>query len=250
MSKQAVPEFYVGYAPAPPRLARFLAGVTLIVLASAYLLALALGSQVQERGGGRFVGDTRATGVLLNAPYPLLLLPPSPDFPQGRTLLIAGGGKNGVGAIAEKMNGGLVEIRGFGLKRGSLDMIVADDASNIQPVSGASAPSRQEPVSLGRFSIAGEICDGKCYAGGMRPGTGLAHKACANLCIVGEQPAVFATQAPVQGQSFLLLAGKDGGLPPPVLYNYTGLPAVLEGEVVRLGDLLIFRADWPTLRRQ
>ena len=84
----------------------------------------------------------------------------------------------------------------------------------------------------------------------MRPGTGLAHKACANLCIAGDQPAVFSAVRPVNGASFLLLAGPDGGLPPKSLYDYVALPVELEGELVRYGDLHVFKVDWSKVVRQ
>ena len=243
------PEFFVGYADAPPALARYLIKVIFSMLAGSFLLALVIGYGVQDRSGGRYSGDARATGVLFNMPYPVLRMPPSPGHPQGHAVLVAGGGKNGAAALVEKAMGRVVDLRGFALKRGTLDMIVVDDESQMEPAA-APLPLFGAPVSLGRFRIAGEICDGKCYPGGMRPGTGLAHKACANLCITGGQPAVFAIQTPLEGQSFLLLADKDGGLPPPVLYDHTALPVELDGEVMRAGDLLIFRADWSTITKQ
>ncbi len=243
------PEFFTGYGEVPPLLSRFLAKVIGCFLGSSFLLALVLGLGVQERGDGRYSGDIRATGVLFNLPYPVLRLLPTPDRQQGHTMLVAGEGKVGAGDFADSAMGQVVELKGFALKRGTLDMIVVDAQSPIQPVA-APLPLFGAPVAIGRYRLVGEICDGKCYPGGMRPGTGLAHKACANLCIVGKQPAIFATQSPVEGQSFLLLANVDGSLPPPILYDHTALPVELEGEVVRVGDLLIFHADWSTIRKQ
>ncbi len=243
------PEFFTGYGEVPPALSRFLVKVIVGLLASSFVLALMLGLGVQDRGDGRYSGEIRATGVLFNLPYPVLRLLPTAADPQGHTMLVAGGGKIGAGDIADKAKGRVVELRGFGLKRGTLDMIVVDEESQVQPAA-APLPLFGAPVLIGRYLIAGEICDGKCYPGGMRPGTGLAHKACANLCIIGRQPAIFAAQSPIEGQSFLLLANKDGALPPPVLYDHTALPVEIEGEVMRAGDLLIFHADWSTLRKQ
>lgn len=77
----------------------------------------------------------------------------------------------------------------------------------------------------------------------MKPGTGLAHKACANLCISGGVPPVFVSTAPVDGHIFFLLASKDGGPMPAGLLDKTGVQVVLEGNIERRDDLLIFKVD-------
>lgn len=77
----------------------------------------------------------------------------------------------------------------------------------------------------------------------MKPGTGLSHKACANLCISGGVPPVFVSTAPVDGHIFFLLASKDGGPMPAGLRDKTALPVVLEGKVERRDNLLIFKVD-------
>jgi hypothetical protein len=99
------------------------------------------------------------------------------------------------------------------------------------------------PVPLGRWRITGEICDGKCYSGSMRPGNGLAHKACANFCILGGVPPVFVSTAPVEGTSFMLLGDTAGGPLPDRLYDLVALRVQLEGELERRGDLLVFKVD-------
>jgi hypothetical protein len=77
----------------------------------------------------------------------------------------------------------------------------------------------------------------------MRPGTGLAHKACANLCLAGGIPPVFVSSQAVEGSEFLLLAGPDGGPLPGWLYDRTAVLLSIEGDIERRGDLLIFRVD-------
>ena len=97
--------------------------------------------------------------------------------------------------------------------------------------------------SLGRWKLAGEICDGKCLAGAMQPGRGLAHKACANLCLIGGIPPVFVSSKPVMGEEFLLVAGPDGKVMPQSLYDYVGQFIEVEGEIERRGDMLVFKID-------
>jgi hypothetical protein len=84
----------------------------------------------------------------------------------------------------------------------------------------------------------------------MRPGTGLAHKACANLCISGGQPPVFASTGTVDGTSFFLLADRNGGPVPDAVYHLVALPVDLEGEVERIDNMLIFKVDWEKLARR
>ena len=100
-----------------------------------------------------------------------------------------------------------------------------------------------EPEPLGRWKLAGEICDGKCMTGGMRPGRGLAHKACANLCISGGVPPVFVSTQPVEGSEFLMISVPDGGPLPQVVYDRMAQFVSLEGEITRHGDLLVLAID-------
>ena len=93
---------------------------------------------------------------------------------------------------------------------------------------------------LGRWKLTGEICDGKCLAGAMRPGRGLAHRACANLCLVGGVPPVFVSSAPIDDEEFLLIGGPDGGPLPAAMLEYTALYISVEGRIERRGGMLVF----------
>lgn len=237
------PEFYVGYVPRPgPATLRFAAIAAALLLAGAGLLAFALGSLVADPGNGGYGDEVSLTGVVEMRPYPMLRLPsPSPGVP-GRAVLLSGDGKFGVAARAAELAGGGVTAKGFPLKRGDLDMLTLSLPDGLQPASASSPPGAATP--LGRWRINGEICDGKCYAGAMRPGSGLAHKACANLCISGGVPPVFVSAAPVEGRRFLLLADADGGPIPQTALDLVAIPLDLEGLLERRDDLLILRVDW------
>ena len=117
--------------------------------------------------------------------------------------------------------------------------------NGISAVEGAASKQTREP--LGRWKLAGEICDGKCLAGAMRPGRGLAHKACANLCLLGGVPPVFVSTQEVDGSEFLLITGPDGDALPKSAYDYVAQFITVEGDVERRGDLLVFRMDPDTL---
>ncbi|ODN72598.1 hypothetical protein [Methylobrevis pamukkalensis] len=186
----------------------------------------------------------RLTGILETRPYPILRVPAAGDAPA-RAIMLAGSGKFGVADRAQPLAGTAVEAGGIFVRRGDLDMLLVGGGRNDLRAAEAPAAPPPPPAAepLGRWRLTGEICDGKCLAGAMKPGTGLAHKACANLCISGGVPPVFASTAPVAGHLFFLLASEDGGPMPAALLDRTGVPVVLEGTVERRDDLLIFRVS-------
>ena len=209
--------------------------LTLLLFAG---LALALGSVVNDPGGGDFAGDKDLTGVIVAEPYPLLVLDPDAAHPNGHAILLSGGGKRGIQEQAAALNGKRVRATGAGFKRGTIDMIVG---VALQPAAG---PAPQPAITpLGTWRLTGEICDGKCVSGVMRPGNGLAHKACANVCISGGVPPVLVTTAPVAGAGFLLMGDQDGHALPDTFRDHTGIPQRMDGAVARIADVLIFRTD-------
>jgi hypothetical protein len=145
-----------------------------------------------------------------------------------------------------------VEATGFVIRRGDIEMLQLGGDPGLRPVgpppavvSPAMVPRAvmPPPVPLGRWRLVGEICDGKCWTGAMRPGAGIAHRACAGLCLTGGLPPVLVTTGPVAGSSFLLLAGADGGPVTGGLARLAGLRIRLDGHIERRADLLVLRAD-------
>jgi hypothetical protein len=189
-------------------------------------------------------GDQIFRGRLETNGYSVLHVGPDAVYPRGRVLLLSGFGKRGPEIAGAA---GVVEMRGGLMRRGDLEMLVVEgSAKSISPDGAGGELSRQ---SLGRWRISGEICDGKCYSGGMSPGNGVSHRACAVLCLSGDIPPVFVTYAPVAGQSFLIMAGPDGASPYAHISNVIGIPIELEGEVERIGNVLVLRLDPRKMRR-
>ncbi len=239
----AARDFFVGWSghlPAEHR--RFVRVVVLIALWLFAALGLILSGGADNVGDGAADWGAEATraGTLTLKPYPLL------HQPDGHTLMMAGFGKSGV-EIDPAMEGKSISISGFLVKRGSLDMLQSSGEIGAAPAMGRTAAPALAPapasVPLGRWRLTGEICDGKCYAGVMRPGSGLAHKACASFCVLGGVPPVFVTTAPIAGESFLLIAGPGDSPMPDSLRDRIGRRIALEGAVERVGDLLILHAD-------
>ncbi|MEM8838151.1 MAG: hypothetical protein AAGE89_08670 [Pseudomonadota bacterium] len=191
-------------------------------------------------------GRQELIGRLEFRPYPVLRVPAA-DGEGARTYLLAGMGKRGAYGRSEEFDGLMVRAEGFISNRGSVSMMQVIGARRGLVEADEHAPPDYyppEPRSLGKWQLTGEICDGKCYAGLMRPGTGLAHKACANLCLFDRVPAVFVSAGPVDGQDTFILANKDGRvLTPEEISPITALYLTAEGEVERIDDTLIFKMD-------
>ncbi|MGG5822543.1 Rieske 2Fe-2S domain-containing protein [Falsiroseomonas sp. HW251] len=253
----AAPEpFFIGWARSlDPALRRVVLLAALGFALGMPALGVVLGATAGDAAGPTFAtvpgeavlpdlpAPAALRGVLLDGPYPLLHLPAETPGGRSRTLLLARDGKLGAQPDARALHGRLVSAEGFVLRRGTIEMLVAGEP--LKPVADTPGPAVPAPVPLGRWRLQGEICDGKCAAGGMRPGTGIGHRACATLCLDGELPAVFVPSRPVAGHGFLLLGDAAGGPALPAFRDLVGRRVTLEGEVERLGDILVFRAARP-----
>lgn len=249
MSDKNTP-FFVGYLAVPGALRRFL------LLASACVLAIFIGAglligstqDAPPESGFRFdYGRQTVTGVIELTPYPLLRVTEGNDLIRpGKTLMLSGQGKSGVDARAMGLEGQLATVSGIVLQRGTIDMMqLRGGRRGLAAAEGE--PPQLKTEQLGRWKVAGEICDGKCLYGAMRPGRGLAHKACANLCLIGDVPPVFVSTQEIEGADFMLITGPDGTRLPDEAYHYIGQFVTLEGDLERKGDVLVLRMDADTL---
>ncbi|MBU8538395.1 Rieske (2Fe-2S) protein [Falsiroseomonas tokyonensis] len=246
--------FFIGWSGTlPPALRRLAGGALAATLLGLPGLGLLMGLAAGDPAGPAFATvpgspprldlpePAALRGLVIDGPYPLLHLPASGPAGRGRTLLLASEGKLGASEEVRALHGRLVAAEGAVLRRGDIEMLVL--GAPLVPLEDTAPLPPAEP--LGRWRIQGEICDGKCAAGGMRPGTGIAHRACATLCLDGALPAVFVATRPVAGHAFLLLGDAAGGPALPAFRHLVGHRVTLEGEVTRLGDLLVFRAERP-----
>lgn len=248
--KRAEKPFFVGYLPVPQSLKLFLTTLSAGLIGVAAVLGLWIGTTQDDPGPGAFrfdYGRQTVTGVIERVPMPVLHVTAGNErIPVGHTLMMSGPGKNGVMSRDEAQHGMTVEVSGVILERGSLDMMqVMGGADGMKAL--AEKGEIPAPQDLGRWKLAGEICDGKCLAGAMRPGRGLAHKACANLCILGGVPPVFVSTRPVEGTEFLMIAGPEGTAMPDAIFRHMAQFIAVEGRIQRHGDLLVFYMDPDTI---
>ncbi len=246
-------DFFVGYIRGVPRGSRVLILTTIVAFVALMAAAGYFISATQpDPGPGRFFFQQKSfTGILETAPYPLVRVAPDDTYPNGHTLLLAGQGKRGVQAKAAALAGQVVDVGGVLIKRGTIDMLQVGRRVPLQAsIDGLSDEAREaidlSVTDLGTWRLTGEICDGKCYVGAMRPGTGIAHKACANLCLNGGIPAVFVSTSPVEGTEFFLIADQNGSPIDEALQRFVAARIQIDGQIERRGDLLVFKVDLDT----
>jgi len=218
-------------------------GVTVL---GVWIVGLGLVIALSMRDPGPAVWDTGQervwTGTVRDEPYPMLL--PDDGSPP---LLIVEMAKRGAQPRVAPFAGRQAEVRGFLLSRDGRRMIeLAPDDGAITARPGIPRP-QGEPVSLGRVALDGEIVDGKCYLGAMKPGDGMTHKSCATLCVRGGLPPMIVTRGS-DGPEFSLLVVEDQpGLPDKVLALIAEQVRV-EGELFDLAGMRFVRAPVSGIR--
>ncbi len=241
--------FFVGWGRIPKDLRVFMLSLSVSVIVGFAVFSYAISSTQNDPGDGAFTGFSTAVGLLQADPYPVLHVITSKRYKPGETILLSGSGKRGVVKRADGLDGQVVRIAGVTMQRGDLNGMQLRGGKNglrrdDTPGDGFAIRTEQ----LGRWRLTGEICDGKCLNGAMRPGRGLAHKACANLCLLGSVPPVFVSSAPVEGSVYLLMANADGGAVTREILDFTATYVEVEGEIERRGDLLVFRIEPQSIR--
>jgi len=241
------PELYVGYLPPPRRHRRFLVLAVPLLLLGLVALALVMTSGQRDPGATTLLTNAPGswTGTAFLDPYPSLVAD------DGHTYLIVGTGKFGVADRLALFDGQRTVISGDGQSRGGRRFILLgleDDAVRAESANRLPAPA----PSIGSATpvlLRGEILDGKCYTGSMKPGNGKGHKACAILCVQGGISALF-TSAELDRENALPLFRVDGSttLPQNIL-ELIGEPVEVEGTLRTIGALPVLDVDGASVRR-
>lgn len=240
--------FFVGWAPASGDLRTFLMVFSLCLLGFFGGASFMIAATQTDPGEGAGVGGANAIGILEAKPYPVVHVLGSNFWEPGETVLLSGGGKRGVQDRAAELDGEVVQVAGGRLERGGLHGLQVRRGKNGLRISEMREADPIEPISLGRWRLTGEICDGKCYIGAMRPGEGLAHKACANLCLTGGVPPVFVATDEIEGSEYFLLGNADGGPLGDKILDYSAILIEVEGRVEKRGTLNVFLVDEDTMK--
>ena len=243
-------EFFVGYLPVPPGIARFLRKIVVILGLLAAMLPLVL-----LRGQGRFAnaafefGKVRDfEGTIATRPYPALLVPrPGQSVPQESysSYLLVAAGKHGADNMVAGFDGKQVRLRGQLIYRSGETMVEIEPGSIVLAERAVRTPLG-EIRDLGTITVTGEIVDSKCYLGVMNPGSGKVHRDCAARCLSGGIPPIFITS---RGGEQYLLVGPDGrAIGHNALREFIAEPITVTGKLTQQGAERMLSIDVASLR--
>lgn len=247
-------ELYIGWARAPAVDRRFLMGAAPLLLGATTGLGWLVAKNLGDPGAGKW--ETGAThvieGALVAKPYPMIRTADrTAPFGVRTTLIVAQGKCTNALTYGDRENR-MVRARGVLIERKGRQMLEVPFSVGKWLERGNEDGAflvDQRLEHIGRFTLAGQIMDSKCFFGVMRPSRGKTHKACASLCIRGGIPPSFWVRDGKGRESVLLMTDANGGPLGPDILPLVADPVAAEGEIVRVGDLLQFRADAGAYRR-
>jgi len=143
------PPFYVGYLKLPRELRGFLVVVLAALLAiDGGLAVIAFAGQPPHATGAWSSDEAVYMGQFQARPYPMVRLFATGKDPA-RTILLVGEGKDGPPAGMDELDGTMVEVRGYPVRRGDLEVLQIDnppvrqDATQMDPL----PPGPAEPLA-------------------------------------------------------------------------------------------------------
>ena len=167
-------EFYIGWMrESPPRIAARTRGAVVLLLGlglGVALLALA-GQGRFDRGTFEYGVERDFEGVLIERPYPLLIVPsPGGAGPVTPHYLVTFG-KHGASDVVAGLDGRTVHVTGSAIHNDGQHMIEVRRVAPLETNSaGLAALASAVEQPLGTLTLAGEIVDSKCHLGVMKPG--------------------------------------------------------------------------------
>ena len=248
MTQQNSPQddFFIGYSrKIPLSIKKFLLKFIPLLVLSTLAFAVVLPLVHSHFNTGRVSGNQEFEGLLLTEPIPHIMVPRpgNTDSDSGYSRYILAGLRK-VSASPEilELAGKWVKLSGLPIHRNDTTLIASRSAEEISPPS-PDALKPESGVSLGEFSLQGEIIDTKCYLGTMKPGQTKTHRGCAIRCISGGVPPGLITHNDQGDEVYFALVDRDGKAVNEKILELVADPITVTGEVVKYGDLLILKAD-------
>ena len=238
-------DLYVGYLKTPGAHKALLRVVLPLVIVLFAVVAAAVSAQMRDPGEAVWdiASSKQWTGRLVEDPFPMLITD------EGEAVLIVEIGKFGALPRLQDHIGKRVTLEGFPLERDGrkmIELLEGDDA--FVSISDDAGRAVENVVGDEPVAMVGEIVDGKCFLGAMKPGDGKAHKACAVLCIRGGLPPMVRTRDEAGAWIYpLLMVDGSTDLPDRVL-DLIAEPVRIEGALGRVGDLWVISCDGECVR--
>ena len=246
--------FFVGYQPMPAALARFYRPLALALIIASGVGGYWVGAQQSASAPAHWdtAAITTAKGVLTLRPYPTLHRLRADNPGEIESLLLVRQGKHSADDWARAHAGKAVAVSGHAITRGRWTMLEIATRDAIAPAADVDAARINALLAvepLGAVEVNGEIADSKCFLGVMKPGAGVVHKACAEICLRGGIPPLLVAED-ARGQQFgYLLALADGGAAATQLVPFAAESVQVRGQLQRQGGLLLIRVDDGGVRR-
>ena len=207
---------------------------------------------------------TEVEGVILSQPFPVMRVKVGENEqgkPLYQTLLLMDFGKFGADetlAKLEKMaqaeGGSLADmkVKAFGTldyREGRVIYELTKGTDAIQEMNPLSENEKiglaLERKELGPRTFKGEILDGKCYFGTMKPGSGKPHRSCAVRCIAGGLPAFLGGPG---ADAPLLLKGTSAQSINQQLLPLVAKEVTISGELVQYEDWWVLETSMDQLQ--
>ncbi len=250
MKKSADKPFFVGYLEMPAKLAKFYVPLSLLLIGFTGFVGYSIAALQKPTGPAVWITDSVETieGIISVDPYPVLhrIDPTNPD--QLESILLVQQGKYSADEISLKYHNQPVKVSGFKVQRGGWTMLELRSGDDIQPAAAqtgedttSTLSNKSVVVDLGPITLTGEILDSKCFLGVMKPGAGLVHKACAEVCLIGGIPTMLLVRGKDQRKYGYILTNPDGtSVSKKIAYKAADLVEV-SGNLEQKGDLLYLK---------
>jgi len=249
-----IQDFFVGYMPTMTKGIRHFVSRRVVILLMVvgmlvFVLPVLHGEYHHARSDFRDIREFDGFLFAEPAPHIVVVRPGKTGQQAFSRYVLVGRGKSGPKIDVAGLDGKYVRVRGSLIYRDGGTMISVKGAEEIPApsTSGNTKPLGDE--SLGTYVLQGEIVDSKCYFGTMRPGNTAVHRQCTVRCIAGGIPPVFLVRDESGNTMSFLLVDSNGSTVNDRVLSMVADPLEIKGEVLRLDNLFVLKADPKQYRR-
>lgn len=242
----------------PRLLKRFYYLVTVLLIATCGWFGYWVATQQKSTGPAVWntAQVTTMYGLVSVHPYPILHRFNPQNLAELQSVLLVSPGKHSATQLASRFAQQIVSVDGYEIQRGGWMMLELAGKRPIQLTSEATSPINQDTLqslltvkSLGQITLNGEIVDSKCFLGVMKPGAGTIHKACAEVCLLGDIPPMLVAKDARNQKFGYLLTAANRSSGSRYLAKFAAEAVQVTGQLQQQGDLLFIKVDDDGIRR-